>query len=228
MQKILAGKSPHDRAVELINGTKVRDVAFRKQLYDGGAQAVSAANDPMIELARLVDADSRALRKVSEDQGEAIEEAHAAIDRARNELLGTSGYPDATFTLRLSIGTVKGYEEDGKPVAPITTIGSLFEKAAAMNYRPPFDLTQSWLNMLKSSEPRINMSTPLDFVSTNDIIGGNSGSPVVNRAARVCRHHLRRQPAKPLLGRGCTATNRAARFPSIPPRSSRRWKKCTA
>jgi hypothetical protein len=179
VQKILAGKSPRERAAELINGTKVRDVAFRKQLYKGGAQAVSVARDPMIELARLVDADSRALRKIDEDQGEAIEEAHAALDRARNELLGTTGYPDATFTLRLSIGTVKGYEEDGKTVAPITTIGSLFVKAADAKERPPFDLVPSW----KKAEPLLDPKTPLNFVSTNDIIGGNSGSPVVNRAA---------------------------------------------
>ena len=179
-QKILAGKSPRERAVELINGTKVRDVAFRKQLYKGGAQAVSAANDPMIELARLVDADSRALRKISEDQGEAIEEAHAAIDRARNELLGTTGYPDATFTLRLSIGTVKGYEEDGKTVAPITTIGSLYAKAARAQGQDR--RSTSW-NCGKKAEPLLDPKTPLNFVSTNDIIGGNSGSPVVNRAA---------------------------------------------
>jgi hypothetical protein len=108
-----------------------------------------------------------------------MEEAHAAIDHARNELFGTSGYPDATFTLRLSFGTVKGYEEDGKTIAPITTIGSLFEKDAAMKDKPPFDLMPSW----KKAEPQLDPKTPLDFASTNDIIGGNSGSPVVNRAA---------------------------------------------
>src|SRR6185436_2694419 len=102
VQKILSGKSPRERAAELINKTKVRDVAFRKRFYEGGASAVSAANDPMIELARLVDADARALRKVAEDQGEVKQQAHAAISRARNALLGTTGYPDATFTLRLA------------------------------------------------------------------------------------------------------------------------------
>src|SRR6185436_18112434 len=108
VQKILAGKSPRERAADLINKTKVRDVAFRKRLYEGSASAVSTANDPMIDLARLVDADARALRKVSEDQGETKQQAHAAISRARNAVLGTAGYPDATFTLRLAFGLVKG------------------------------------------------------------------------------------------------------------------------
>jgi hypothetical protein len=178
VQKILAGKSPRDRAVELINGTKVRDVALRKKLYEGGASAVSSANDPMIELARLVDADARALRKVSEDQGEIKQQAHAAISRARNALLGTGGYPDATFTLRLAFGVVKGYEEDGKPVPAVTSFDGLYERAQEMKNRPPFDLPPLW----EKRKPRLNLKTPFNFVSTADIIGGNSGSPVVNRA----------------------------------------------
>ncbi len=175
---IMAGKSPRERAAELINGTKVRDVAFRKQLYDGGAAAVKAANDPMIELARLVDTNARALRKVAEEQGEVKEQAHAAIEQAKHLLDAGQSYPDATFTLRLAFGTVKGYEENGQQVRPFTTIGSLYAKAAAMNNRPPFELTPPW----KEAETKLDPNTPLDFVSTCDIIGGNSGSPVVNRA----------------------------------------------
>ncbi|HWB58179.1 MAG TPA: S46 family peptidase [Chthoniobacteraceae bacterium] len=178
VKKILAGKSPGERAAELINGTKVRDVAFRKQLYDGGVAAVKAANDPMIELARLVDPDSRALRKVGEEQGEVKEEAHAIIEQARHALAGENSYPDATFTLRLSFGTVKGYEENGATVAPFTTFASLYAKAKAANDQPPFNLTPAW----KDAESKLNADTPLNFVSTCDIIGGNSGSPVVNRA----------------------------------------------
>jgi hypothetical protein len=178
VQKVLAGKSPRERAAELINGTKVRDVAFRKQLYDGGASAVSAANDPMIELARLIDPQARALRKVAEEQDEVKQQAHAAISRARNALLGTSGYPDATFTLRLSFGTVKGYEEDGKPVPAFTTFAGLYERAAEMQNKPPFDLPPRW----ETHKADLNLDTTLNFVSTPDIIGGNSGSPVVNRA----------------------------------------------
>jgi len=178
VQKVLAGKSPRDRAVELINTTKVREVALRKALYEGGAGAVTAAHDPMIELARLVDPAARALRKVSDEQNEIKQQAHAAIARARNALLGNEGYPDATFTLRLSFGTVKGYEEDGKPVAPITTMAGIYQRAREMNNRPPFDLPPLW----EKRKSKLNLSTPLNFVSTDDIIGGNSGSPVVNRA----------------------------------------------
>jgi len=177
VKKILAGKSPCERAVELVNGTKVREVAFRKQLYQGGDAAVSAAGDPMIELARLVDSDARALRKVSEAQGEVIEEAHAAIDQARNAMFGTAGYPDATFTLRLSFGVVKGYEENGLAVPPFTTFSSLYAKADEMKSRPPYDLPP----LLEKRRAALKLTTPLNFVSTCDIIGGNSGSPVVNR-----------------------------------------------
>lgn len=177
--KILAGKAPRGRAAELITGTKVREVAFRKQLYAGGVGVVAAANDPMIELARLVDADARALRKVSEEQGEAKQQAQAAISRARNALLGTAGYPDATFTLRLAFGTVKGYEEDGRPVPSLTTYAGLYSRAKEMKNSPPFDLPLLW----EKRKARLNLKTPFNFVSTCDIIGGNSGSPVVNRAS---------------------------------------------
>ena len=178
MLKILAGKAPRDRAAELITGTKVREVALRKRLYEGGASAVAAANDLMVELARLVDADARALRKVSEEQNEAKQQAQAAISRARNALLGTAGYPDATFTLRLAFGTVKGYEENGKPVPALTTYAGLYERAKEMKNRPPFDLPPLW----EKRKARLTLKTPFNFVSTCDIIGGNSGSPVVNRA----------------------------------------------
>jgi hypothetical protein len=180
VQKILAGKSPHERAVELIDGTKVRDVAFRRQLYDGGAAVVSTAKDPMIELARLVDPESRALRKVSEEQDEVKQQAHAEIACGQNALLGTGGsrYPDATGTLRLAFGTVKGYREDGRTVPAFTTFAGLYERAADMKERPPFDLPARW----EKNRTRLKLKTPYNFVSTGDIIGGNSGSPVVNRA----------------------------------------------
>jgi hypothetical protein len=178
VKKILAGKSPRTRAKELINGTKVRDVAFRKKLYAGGSATVMVANDPMIEFARLVDTDARALRKVSETQDEVRQQAHAAIARARNAILGTEGYPDATRTLRLAFGTVKGYEEEGQFVPALTTFGGLYERAAEMKNKPPFDLPARW----EKRKARLNPQTPFNFVSTADIIGGNSGSPVVNRA----------------------------------------------
>jgi hypothetical protein len=178
VNNILAGKTPHDRAVELINGTKVRDVAFRKQLYQGGAAAVDAAHDPLIELARMVDPEARALRKVDEEQDEIKQEAHAVISGARNALSTAADYPDATFTLRLAFGTVKGYEEDGQQVPAFTTLAGIYERSQLMHDRVPFDLTPKW----EKARAHLDLKTPLNFVSTADIIGGNSGSPVVNSA----------------------------------------------
>jgi hypothetical protein len=180
VQKVLAGKSPRERAVELVNSTKIRDVAFRKKLYEGGEGAVTAAKDPMIELARLIDPEARALRRVADEQSEIKQQAHGAIARAANALLGTGGsrYPDATGTLRLSFGTVRGYEEDRQPVAAFTTFAGLYARAKEMKERPPFDLPARW----EAGRSRLNLKTPYNFVSTADIIGGNSGSPVVNRA----------------------------------------------
>ncbi len=177
VEQILAGKSPQERAAQLITGTKVKDVSFRKKLYEGGAAAVDAANDPMIELARLVDPEARAVRKIIETQSEAKQQAHAQIAKARFAIEGTSRYPDATFTLRLAYGQVKGYEEGGKHVPAHTMIAGLYERAAEQQYRPPFDLPKLWLDRKR----RLDLKTPFNFVSTADIIGGNSGSPTIDR-----------------------------------------------
>jgi hypothetical protein len=178
VQRILAGKSPRARATELITGTKVKDVSFRKKLYESGAPRVK---DPMIELARLVDPESRALRKIIETQGEAKQQAHAKIAKARFAVEGTNTYPDATFTLRLAFGTVKGYEESGKRIPPHTVMAGLYERAAEQEYRPPFDLPKRWLDRKR----RLDSKTPFNFVSTADIIGGNSGSPVIDRKGEL-------------------------------------------
>jgi hypothetical protein len=178
LKRVLAGKSPEERATTLVKATKVRNVAFRKELYEGGATAVERARDPMIELARLVDDESRALRKRAETENETKQQAHAAISRARLALLGTAGYPDATFTLRLAFGTVKGYQEAGKSIPTFTTLGGLYERSREMRNRPPFDLPPVW----EKRRGKLDLKTPLNFVSTCDIIGGNSGSPVVNRS----------------------------------------------
>jgi len=178
VQKILAGKAPRARAAELVNGTQVRDVAFRQKLYAGGAVVVTAAKDPLIELARVIDPEARELRKVLEAQDEIKQQAQAAIARARFALEGTSKYPDATFTLRLSYGLVKGYEEDGKFIPAITTLDGLYARSASQGNQPPFDLPPRWLAKKAGLDPH----TPFNFVSTCDIIGGNSGSPTVNRA----------------------------------------------
>ncbi|HZE58279.1 MAG TPA: S46 family peptidase [Chthoniobacterales bacterium] len=178
VQKVLAGKSPSARALELISGTKLKDVAVRKQFYEGGAAAVTAAKDPMIELARLIDAPARASRKVYEAQDETKQQAYGDIAKARFAIEGTNNYPDATFTLRLSYGTVRSYEENGKPVASFTDFAGLYTRSAEHNNQPPFDLPSRWVE----KKAALNPATKYDFVSDADIIGGNSGSPVVNQA----------------------------------------------
>jgi hypothetical protein len=177
-RQILAGKSPRERAAELINGTQVRDVAFRKKLYEGGAKAVAAAHDPLIELVRLIDAPARALRKEWEAAEETKQQAHSLIEKARFAIEGPTRAPDATFTLRLSYGPVLGYEEDGKKIPAYTDFAGLYARNAEHNNKEPFDLPKRWLD----KKSALNLQTPFNFVSTADIIGGNSGSPVVNTA----------------------------------------------
>ena len=181
LQRVLAGKSPRQRATDLVTGTKVKDVALRRRLYEGGKAAVDAAHDPMIELARTVDAEARAVRQVMETQEEIKRQAHAQIARARFALEGDRTYPDATFTLRLAFGVVKGYEEGGRHVPCQTTFAGLYQRWAEQKGRPPFDLPARW----QQRKNTLRLSTPLDFVNTADIIGGNSGSPVINRQAEL-------------------------------------------
>jgi hypothetical protein len=182
VQQVLAGKSPQERAYELVKGTKVKDVDFRKKLYDEGQRAVEGAHDPMIALARLVDAEARAVRKVMETDVEEVQrQAYGEIAKVKFALEGTSTYPDATFTLRLSFGVVKGYEQDGKKIPALTTFAGLYERSAEHHNKPPFDLPPRWLK----AKDRLDLQTALNFVCTADIIGGNSGSPVINRDAEV-------------------------------------------
>jgi hypothetical protein len=182
VQMGLAGKSPRDRAAELVRGTMLDDVAFRKRLADGGLKAIQDSNDPMIQLARLIDPESRRIRQVFEQQvDEPQRQAYGKINNARFAVYGSSVYPDATFTLRLAFGEVKGYMEGGEKVPWATTLGGTFERAAAHNNKEPFALPKIW-NERKS---QLNLSTPFNFVSTADIIGGNSGSPVINRQGEL-------------------------------------------
>ncbi len=182
VKKVLAGKSPSDRAYELVSGTKLKDAKFRKKLYKGGKEALEAANDPMIALARLVDAEARKVRKTMESEVEEVQrQAYAEIAKVKFALEGTSTYPDATFTLRLAFGQVKGYEEDGKHVPFETTFAGLYERSAEHHNREPFDLPKRWVE----KKDKLNLKTPLNFICTADIIGGNSGSPVINRQAEV-------------------------------------------
>ena len=181
VQKVLAGKSPEERAIELVKGTKVKEVAVRQKIYAGGKSAINTADDPMINLARLVDAEARAVRKVVETQNEIKQQAYAQIGKARYAVEGTGTYPDATFTLRLAYGTVGGYEESGRNLPFQTTTAGLYQRAAEQKEKPPFDLPLTWVQR----KSKLDLSTPFNFVSTADIIGGNSGSPVINRNAEV-------------------------------------------
>ena len=184
VQKVLRGRTPQQVAAELVDGTKLADVAARKRLAAGGLEAIEKADDPMIKLALAVDADARAVRKRYEDEVEGVQESqYALIARALFETQGDSTYPDATFTLRLAFGTVKGYEVDGKSIPAYTTVGGAFEHAAAHGDKDPYELPASWVRARR--ERRLRLDTPLNFVSTADIIGGNSGSPVVNRDNEV-------------------------------------------
>jgi len=182
VKKVLDGKSPRERAFELVSGTKVRDPELRKKLFEGGKTAVDAAKDPMIELARLVDAPSRAVRKRFENEvDEPKRQAHSALAKAKFAMDGDKVYPDATFTLRLAFGTVKGYTEDGQPVPPFTTMDGLFKRSADQGNKGPFELPKRWVER----KDKLDLKTPFNFVCTADIIGGNSGSPVINKNAEV-------------------------------------------
>lgn len=178
VKQILAGKTPAARANELITGSKLKDPEFRKQVAAGGKEAIASSTDPMIVLARLIDPRARELRTRYENEVTGVERAsYAKIARAKFDTEGTKLYPDATFTLRLSYGAVKGYNENGKKIAPFTTLGGLFDRSKSFNEKFPYNLPQRWLD----KKTAIDLGTPFNFVSTNDIIGGNSGSPTINR-----------------------------------------------
>jgi Peptidase S46 len=182
--RVLHGRTPAEAARDFVRGTKLADVEFRRKLADGGMKAILASDDPMIKLALAVDAEARAVRKIQEDQVEGVETAnYAIIARDLFEAKGDAVYPDATFTLRLAFGVVKGYEVDGKAIPPYTTTGGAFEHAKAHGNTPPYELPRSWIQAKESGSLRLE--TPFNFVSTADIIGGNSGSPVVNRQNQV-------------------------------------------
>src|SRR5690606_21028884 len=116
-------------AATLIDGSRLDEVDYRRELWDGGVEAVKASNDPMIELALAIDDDARALRKRYENQVEApVTRGEEMIADARFEIYGTDIYPDATFTLRITYGAVEGWEEKGEPVEPFTHTERLFER----------------------------------------------------------------------------------------------------
>jgi len=175
--KILAGKTPDARAAELVDGTKLGDPAVRKALFAGGAAAVKASTDPFIELARLMEPRARELRTKYDNEVVAVErDAYAKIAQAVFATQGEAAYPDGTFTLRLSYGAVKSYQENGKRVDPFTQVRGLYVRGDEHGLKPPYKYPESWTKARGS----LNLNTPFDFVTTNDIVGGNSGSPVIN------------------------------------------------
>jgi hypothetical protein len=178
LQAILQGGGVDQTVNSLIDGTKLADPVFRKSLIDGGEAAVAASTDPMIVAARRVDPIFRETnRRLRDTYGSVLTKEGEKLGKARFLVYGKDAYPDATFTLRLSYGTVVGYPYNGTIAPPFTTFYGLYDRAAGFSDKPPFDLTPKEEAGLKN----LDLATPLDFVCSGDIIGGNSGSPVVNR-----------------------------------------------
>ena len=174
VRQLLGKESPDELAKRLITGSKLADPKVRMALWTGGAQAVDASNDPMIAVAKAIDARARAVRKKYEDEVEAVvRTASEKVAKARFAALGTSVYPDATFTLRLSYGSVQGWVEDGTKIEPFTHLSRLFERATGAE---PFAVPQSWLKVKDQLDP----NTKFNLSTNNDIVGGNSGSPLIN------------------------------------------------
>lgn len=179
--KMLAGKGPRERATELISGTKLMEVDVRKDLAKGGASAIAASKDPLIQLALSLEPEYRRVRLQNEELDEIERQAYAKITEAKFAAEGESAYPDATFSLRLAFGVVKGYDEDGEKIPAQTTMGGSFDHEAAHGTKDPWLLPKSW----KAAESKMAGKTPFNFVCTADIIGGNSGSPVVDRDGKM-------------------------------------------
>lgn len=179
IHQILGADSPQTAAAKLVNGSKLSDVAYRKRLWEGGTSAIASSDDPMIKLALLVDPESRRLTKEFEDRVEAVTSKNTElVARAKFERDGTQDYPDATFTLRLSYGVVLGWDEQGSAVKPFTDFAGLYARATNSD---PFKLPETW----QDGKSKLDPTTRYDLVSTNDIIGGNSGSPLIDREGHV-------------------------------------------
>ena len=178
--KLLLGReSPEAMAARLVAGTKLRDPAYRRALWNGGQAAINASTDPMIRLARRLDARDRQMIALTDEQYTGpITAARGKIADARFAAYGDTLYPDATFTLRISYGKVAGWMERGKMVPTRTLMGGIYDRATGA---APFDLPTAFV----TNKAKLNPNVTYDYITTNDIIGGNSGSPVIDREANV-------------------------------------------
>jgi hypothetical protein len=182
VKAVLGGRSPKEAAAAIIGGTKLADPAVRKQLIDGGEAAIKQSTDPLIVVSRAIDPILRDITKRIENEVTSVESgARQKIGQARFAVYGTSVYPDATFTLRLSYGRASGYPMNGTQAPYKTTFAGLYDRSASFDGKPPFNLVPRFAQ----GRAKLDLSTPLDIVTTNDIIGGNSGSPVVNKAGEL-------------------------------------------
>jgi hypothetical protein len=179
VKTLLANDSPDSLAARLVAETKLDDPLVRKQLWEGGKAAIDASRDPMITLARSLDAESRAIRKQFEDEVEApISAASERIAIKRFKAYGTQVYPDANFTLRLNYGTVQGWVENGASIDPFTHLGRAFDRATGVT---PFKIPDRWMNV----KSRLDLETPFCISTNSDIVGGNSGSPLIDTQGRI-------------------------------------------
>jgi hypothetical protein len=179
IRRLLAKESPEALATRVVAETKLDDPAVRKQLWQRGKSGLDDSRDPMIELARAIDGDARAIRKQIENEVEApITAASSRIATERFKAFGTRVYPDATFTLRLNYGRVTGWVENGTPVQPFTYLDRAFERATGAS---PFKIPESWVKV----KDQLDMRTPYCISTNNDIVGGNSGSPLINARGNV-------------------------------------------
>jgi len=182
LKRILGDKTPEARATELVDNTRIMDAEIRNLLQAGGKATVDASTDPMIVLARSLESDAETINRKYQDEVTAVQTvAYPKIAQAVFAVYGPNAYPDANSTLRLSYGTVKSYVEDGKRIAPYTNFAGLFQRSAQHNNEMPYTLAQRWVD----AKSTLTLTTPFDLVSTNDIVGGNSGSAVVNTKGEI-------------------------------------------
>jgi len=182
VKRILGDKTPEARAKELVDGTRVNDEEIARLLRAGGKATVDASTDPMIILARSLETDRQAINKRFEEEVTAVQSAaYPKVGQAVFAVDGAKAYPDATGTLRLSYGAVKSYMEDGKKIPPYTYFSGIYERSAEHKGQPPYDISPKWVETKATQD----LKTPFDFVSTNDIVGGNSGSAVVNKKGEL-------------------------------------------